>query len=182
MKVYILRADSNRYQTLVPVRADTWQEELARFDGTPFGTSWSPVDVQVSHEDEKNKDLLPSDFPSLIPYIPVFSRRAIEVLGDLLQGNGEILPLNCTEGVYFAFNVTRIVDALDTSRSQLKLFQSTGRIMRVIRYEFLTDKLSSFTIFKLPQFDKSEVFVTDGFVQRVQEHNLTGFVFNLVWI
>ncbi len=64
------------------------------------------------------------------------SLRAAEVLQPILEGNGELLPLDCEEGDYFIFNVTRVVDALDESDSDLVKFPDGKRIMEVKRFVF----------------------------------------------
>ncbi|HOJ99514.1 MAG TPA: hypothetical protein PLW34_08140 [Termitinemataceae bacterium] len=53
--------------------------------------------------------------------------------------------------------------------------------MRVIRYCFYPERLKGLTVFKLPELPLQNVFVTDPFVQRVQEGKLVGFNFKLVW-
>lgn len=178
MNVYILDSDANRYQNLVPVREADW-DVFDAFRGTPIGASWSPVKVEVL-VDDLHKNRPPSDFPSLATDVPVFSQRAAEALGDLLEGNGELLPLDCDEGVYYAYNVTHVVDALDVAQSEFKRFES-GRIMDIVQHVFQPEKLAGLTIFKLPYMRVSRVYVTDDFVRRVQETGLTGFDFRPAW-
>lgn len=180
MNVYILDADMNRYQILVPIQENAW-DEFQQFDGTPIDKPWTPVEMEVFRDDNFNKNLPSSDFPALTKHIPVFSNRAVKALEDILNENGELLPLNCAEGEYAAFNVTCMLDALDIEHSDLEFFKSSGRIMHVLKYEFLKDRLANYSIFKLPQLPLMRVFVTDKFVERVQEANLTGFDFRLIW-
>jgi hypothetical protein len=47
------------------------------------------------------------DFPSLIPGTPVFSRKAVVELRDMLDGNGELLSTFIGPEEYFLFNVTQ---------------------------------------------------------------------------
>ena len=134
--------------------------------------------------DEEHKDRPPSDFPSLIPFIPVFSQRAVDALRELLESHGELLSadcLNCTHTGYLIFNVTRVVDALDMERSEFQRFQSSGRIMQIIHHEFNGHRLQGVHIFKVPQLHRSDVYVTDTFVRRVQDAGLSGFTFRPVW-
>jgi len=180
MNVYILNADMNRYQILVAVQEDAW-DEFEQFDGTPLDKPWTPVEMEVFRDYNFNQNRPSSDFPALASHIPIFSNRAVKALEDILNENGELLPLNCAEGDYSAFNVTCMIDALDIEHSDLEFFKSSGRIMNVIKYEFLNDRLANSSIFKLPQLPLMRVFVTDKFVERVQETKLTGFNFKLVW-
>ena len=178
-KVYRLRADANRYQGLVLEEGD-WDFLWDKFDGNAIADTWRPLMVRVFRDDGRSGGA-PSDFPSLAAAIPVFSPRAIESLGDMLAGSGEILALHCPEGTYVAFNVTRVVDALDEMRSELKRFDD-GRIMRIVRHEFHQDSVADVDIFKLPQMPKSAVYVSDRFVERIREAHLVGFKPELVWI
>lgn len=62
-------------------------------------------------------------------------------------------------------------------KSELKLFPSSGRVMRVIKYVFRTEKLKNVTIFKLPEFPKGISYATEEFKKVVEENNITGFKF-----
>jgi len=99
----------------------------------------------------------------------------------MLEENGEILPLSCNEGEYYAFSVTTLIDALDESKSQVERFESSGSIMRVLEYAFFGDKLGGATIFKIPQFPRSEVYVTGKFHKLAVENDLLGFKFIKIW-
>ena len=76
--------------------------------------------------------------------------------------------------------VNRLIDARDKQRSAVKRFRS-GRIMRILRYEFLVDRLQGATLFKLPEKVLQNLYVTEPFVERVVEHALRGFEFRLIW-
>jgi hypothetical protein len=128
-----------------------------------------------------SSNLPPSDFPHLAVSVPVFSLRALNVLWGMLEENGEIFPLSCTEGEYYAFHVTSFIDALDESHSEVERFESSGRIMQVLTYVFFGDRLTGATIFKTPQFPRSEVYVTDKFHKLVIANGLLGFKFANLW-
>lgn len=117
---------------------------------------------------------------------PVLSKRAVDELRDLLDENGQLFQAPSREGKFFFYNVTTVIDALDTSRSEIEYFTQSPkyprpkRIHTVKRYEFFEAELKAATIFKVPQL-WLELFVTDAFVQRVGESRLTGFDFHQVW-
>jgi hypothetical protein len=180
MNVYSLVADANKYQNLVFVNTDDDWKVIYQFNGTSIGSAWRPRSVEVLYDEDHAEDRPRSDFPSLFGHLPVFSRRAVEVLESLLKENGELLPLDCKDGDYFVFNVTRVVDALDEAHSELVRF-SDGKIMDIKRFIFQADRLTDIDIFKLPQMPLGKIFVTDKFVRVVQEAGLTGFAFELVW-
>ena len=175
MKVYILDADSDRYKSLVMITGDLF-ELVRRFNGKPMKRPWTDVKIGLAPD----ANTFPKgDFPSLIPSVPIFSPRAISALGDLLESNGEVLPIVCDSEQYFIFNVTRVVDALDESNSEIVRFKDSSRVLNIRDYAFLKDRISELTIFKIPQ--DNTIFVTDIFVKRVKSKKLKGFWFPHVW-
>lgn len=177
MKIYRLQADMDGYHTLfAPDGAG--REVPLRFDGSPRSAGWIPLKVAVWRNEEVPEDLKLSDFPSMT--VPVFSRRSVEGLWDLLEPNGEVLPLVCNEGDYFAYNITTLSEALDEDRSRMSRY-SDGQIMNVKQHVFKPDLLERKAIFKLVQIPGLWEYVTEEFVQRVQELGLVGFEFKLVW-
>ncbi len=176
MNVYVLDADVNKYKGIYYVNSDDIVEFNRRFDGSSLKKNWTGQEEFGFAPDRRPK----GDTPGLSSHIPVFSRRAVEILGDLLKDSGELLPITCEGEDYFLFNVTRLVDALDEDASGLERL-STGRIMAIDRYSFVKSKLMGVDIFKLPQKPLSYPYVTDAFVRRVEDSGLKGFKFRLVW-
>src|SRR4030095_1391831 len=176
MKIYILKADPDSYQSLVM----SFEEDhlwYRRLSGKPVAHEWPTPQVDIIYQNAKGKWLPSSDFPSFtISHIPVFSARAVAILGDVLTKNGELLPLNCIDGDYFAYNVLNLVSALDQEKSDIVRFP-TGRIMTVRKYALNEDKLAGQMIFKIPEIVLLSVFVTDRFKNKIEDAGLTGFCF-----
>jgi hypothetical protein len=171
--VYLLDPDADRYANLTLARSADVDQLLEGFDGRPMRDSWSPLEVEIIY-DSRHAGRPACDFPLLFGPVPVLSERAAGALGDLIEKHGELLPLRCEEGRCYAVNVTRVVDALDESRSELKRFPSSGRVMRVLRYEFDASQIRPACMFKVPQMVRSDVYVTDRFRDAVRVHELTG--------
>lgn len=98
------------------------------------------------------------------------------MLGDLLEARGELLALE-VDGAdeHYPFNITRLVDALDQQRSEIKRFKTDGTILRVKRYEFDPERLAGETVFKLRPDRRGYEYVTDELRTRAQSAGLTGF-------
>jgi len=175
MFVYFLRADANQSKNLIPEDETVWQHQFALFNGNSFPGKWKSIKVKLL-SDQKSGNLLSGDFPSFASHVPVFSKRTVLAINDLLRSRGELYPLICDEGDYYAFNVTNVVDALDLEDSEIKYFRD-GRIMRILHHKFRTEKLIGQHIFKIPQTPLMDVFVTQDFVSRVENANLLGFKF-----
>lgn len=177
-EVYVLDFDANSFAALHTLDED----RLDRFeplDGTPMARHWRPIATRWVTNDGTRP--IP-DF-STLSGAPVFNARALKVLGDLLKGRGELLRLQVEDADdHFAFNCTHFSDALDEARSEFKRYESSGRIMRIVRHEFDAEGLRGETLFRLAQKPKRQEYVTDAFKQRVEEAGLSGFVWDRrVW-
>jgi hypothetical protein len=175
MRVYLLRADSNHYESFI-MRVGHLFEFARRFDGKPFKRSWKDVEIGL------DPGRFPKgDTPSLIPGVPIFSGKAVKALQDVLEQNGELLPVIVGGEEYFLFNVTTVVDALDEPRSEVIRFNGSNKVLTISSYSFFGEKLASRIIFKIPQMLRGDVYVTEPFVKRVRSAGLKGFWFPLVW-
>jgi len=176
MSIWLWRANSNRFRAM-DLCDERDQAMIDRFSGQPFGRSWQPIRVRLLTDEEQGPKGMPTgDCPYLESQVPVLSQRAVDALGALLTDNGEVLPLRYDEGSYYAYNVTRVVDALDKERSEIDYFDD-GRVLDIDHHVFDLTRLRGVTIFKVPETAHRDVFVTTAFVRAVQEARLTGFKF-----
>jgi hypothetical protein len=153
---------------------------LSVIRGLPAATEWSTPAVATLEMGFDGESLPISDCP-VFTTAAAFSRAAVDALLDLLVENGEILPLECDEGDFFVFNVTRELDALDEGASELRRFgrNGRGRVKQIVRHVFIPERLTA-SIFRIPQ-KPLRVYVTQRFVDRVEAAGLTGFRFSPVW-
>ncbi len=174
MDVYQLYDDcAGNYRDLHVV-APKLGDFIDRFDGTPMKRTWTDVRMEWDPKSRSPK----GDF-GLVVVVPIFNAKAMDTLEDLLDGNGEILPTSCEGEPWFFFNVTRVIDALDESRSEVCRYLGSTEIRDINKYVFFEEKLTGIAIFKIPQFYK--VFVTDPFIERVKSTGLEGFWFPRRW-
>ena len=153
---------------------------LAVLQGLPAAGHWTTPSVATLEMDFEGRTLPLPDFP-VFATAAAFSRRAVDVLLDLLIEGGEILPLACEEGDFFVYNVTRVLDALDEDASELRRFGRDGRsrVKRIVRHVFVPERVTA-SIFRIPQ-KPLRIYVTQRFVDRVEGAGLTGFSFRHVW-
>lgn len=170
---------SEGYEFCHPQDAEDFETFDLRIDGERRSDDWKPIPVRLVAEDE-GRPLLESDSPWLGAHALVFRRRAIDVLGDLLETHGELLPLDCAEAELHVFNATKVIDALDAERSSVVRF-GEGRIMRVERYVFRPEALRGIHVFKIPDLRVSPTFVDEHFVERWTSAGLVGLVFDEVF-
>jgi hypothetical protein len=122
-----------------------------------------------------------NDYPCVNLSIPAFSERAVKALHDLLEPNGELLPLVSKVGTYFAYNVTTVADILDHEQSEIEWYDDNRDIaMDITRYAFKPRKLHGLSIFQIVE-EPSRTLGSNVFVERVREHGLEGFEFKKLW-
>ena len=107
----------------------------------------------------------------------IINEKAYKILYPYLKNHSQIFRLKNENKIFYVINVIDVIDCLDYEKSELKLFPSSGRVMRVIKYAFRTEKLKNATIFKLPEFPNGISYVTEEFKKIVEENNITGFKF-----
>ena len=168
---YKLRPDGSE-----PFRAVTLKDRSKihefkqQFEGRRLAASWQPVRARVVEDPRATH----ADYRELLA--PTFSARAVEVLGDMLERCGEILPLDCEGGDYVIYNVLALSDALDVEASEVERYGRESGPMAVRRAVFRGDLLKE-PIFKVREEPFVQVYVTDEFVDRVVGAGLTGFDF-----
>lgn len=123
-----------------------------------------------------------NDYPCLNMFVPAFSQRAVDELRDVLEPNGELLPLDHDSGTFYAFQCHRIVEILDQPNCEaVWLGNSLPATAAMIEFfSVLEERTEGLSIFKMRELCNS-MFVTEYFVQRVREAGLNGFEFVKVW-
>ena len=116
---------------------------------------------------------------------PFISRlpRSESAIRDLLEPNGELLPLDFEGGEYYFYNITTYVNALDREHSECDWRTPPtppNVAYEIIYYAFHEQSLDGLSIFRL--FESAvDTLVTDQFVQRVHAAGLNGFHFTKIW-
>lgn len=176
MNIYELWADSSIYPVFVYKNESEVASRRITLNGEVIGKAWMPPEIELFNQDYEEKSC--SDMPGFYAH-PVFSEKATEALKQVLIENGELLPLPYSSGMYYLYNTTKIIDVLNESESKVKRY-SSGRIMRVLEYQFVCEKLKGVKIFKIPQLISSVPLVTDEFVDQVKSNNLSGLLFKKI--
>jgi hypothetical protein len=121
-----------------------------------------------------------NDYPCLEVAEPVFSRRAVDALGEMLTKNGELLPLKTTVGEYFLYIVLTKLNALDLTRSKLVRTSPRKTALDIDYFAFKQSALRGAAIFRVHEHP-NKYLVTDAFKARVEQCGLNGFHFIRVW-
>src|SRR5262249_61327804 len=105
-----------------------------------------------------------TDSPSITLSRPAFTRRAVDLLRDVLEPNGELLPVRHRIGTYYFYNCTRMVSAADLTRSDVIRLDG-GLITRTNGLVFIDERLDGLTLFK-ECTQLAQIFCTQAFVDR----------------
>ena len=165
MTIYKYICDSDTYHSLILDKSETYNL-FDQFNGTSIIKSWISVTVHIY------RTKLAGDFPHLTSHVPVFSQRAVDVLSPLLEGNVEVLPIECPDYKkkrFFAIHVLELLDCLDYLRSTITRFPSGG-IMFIDRYVFKPDIVQDKHIFRILEAPLKGVFVSQKFRDIVEEN------------
>ena len=177
MKIWKLRIEVDEYDSLVPLKAWSW-ERIHTFDGRSQINTWSPIEVTRL---EPEKKLKLSDAPGFYSHIPIFGEKAKKFLEYVCGGAVEFLPLINEEKIFWIVNIVRVLDCIEYEKSEYKKFPNSRKVMRFKKYYFKPEIISNEHIFKIKDMPLSAPFVSDEFKKVVEENNLTGFKFELVW-
>ena len=176
MKIWEMNSDANNYDNFTLCNQGDWDKLMEyQFDGNCIKDTWTAFCVKEIESIRKG------DKPTLFGSIPVFSYRAVEVLKKYLSNNTEILPITYDKGEYFVINVINLKDCIDFKKAEVKRFKSSGKIMRFIKYAFKEEVIKNESIFKICEFSKGGIFVSDEFRNEVLSLGLQGFLFSEVW-
>lgn len=149
--------------------AATWDWSLV-----PLSKIWKPLVVEGRVRSF-------NDFPCLDLMTPAFSRRAVDVLRDFLEPNGELLPLVHPAGEYYAYNCLKIVEVVDREKTKARWYNDDPRMTsNVTFFSLFPERLSGLSIFRMRQMSM-RCFVTTLFVERAVAAGLNGFHFKKVW-
>jgi hypothetical protein len=120
-----------------------------------------------------------NDYPCINLTMPAFSQRAVDLLHDILEPNGELLPVTHNIGTYYFYNCQCMTNCIDLDKSKTTILND-GLITSTERLVFIEECVQELTIFKV-RTQLLEIFCTQTFVDRVNRANLQGFAFVPIW-
>lgn len=179
MTIWQITPDINNFYSLGLVDSqNNWERTNDGFRGSSLKADWKALEVFVENISDK---LRLGNFPSLVG-IPVFDSKALANLEKLSESYGEFLPLICSDNVYerlWAYNVTKVIDCLDQSKSIIKRFDD-GKVMWIPKIVLKLETVTGVHIFKIPEDKRNFVFVSDTFKDIVEKNELLGLLFSEV--
>ena len=142
--------------------------------------NWSEVELfPSSHHTEEGKamgDVYPVEVSAV-----VINEKCYKLIKPYIKDSVQVLNAKNKSEKLYVLNVTKVIDCLDKETSVLKLFPSSGRIMRVEKYAFYRDFLKDTFIFKIPEEVHTHPYVTEEFKTIIEQNGIKGFKFVPVW-
>ncbi|WP_058034495.1 imm11 family protein [Burkholderia pseudomallei] len=138
--------------------------------GREFGSNFEPVKLSWGTP-RRNKT---SDIQTMLSPFLVFSAKAFDALAFLLEGSGQLLPVETPVEGMRGFHVTRVLeDAVDMKASKFKIYPQATVFNKIV---LMVDRVRNVSIFRLKE-SPAAVFVSDQFKHAVQANKLKGFDF-----
>lgn len=177
MKIYQLWSD-HTYRAFETKEKGRYKEFCFRGDHVK---NWTEVELYPSHHRTENGKEIGDVYPIEISAV-VVNERCFDIIKPYIhQDTVQVLSAKSNKQKLFVLNVTFVNDCLDHENSKLKLFPSSGRIMRVEQYAFHKEQLEDVFIFKIPEEVHTHPYVTETFKQLIEQNQIKGFKFILVW-
>ena len=175
MKIWILDSDVDNYENVI-TNGTPDLDFLSSFDGRRKEAEWDILSVARMYG---NRDM--SNTPGFSPHILIVDEKAYDALKDVLKNDAEFLPVELEGKRLYILNVIKVLDCIDYDKSEYKTFRDGKRIMRFKKYAFIESAIVGNEIFKIKDEPLKRPFVTTKFKDIVENSNLTGFKFELVW-
>lgn len=154
-------------------------EDWQKYIGVGMGISkeWNPIALEYIYGYKSKRDKKFDVSQSCDPLFTI-SKRALDVLENILVKNGEILDIESPKGYYF-FHCTNVIDALIEDKSEIVwLDKDQGWISGINEFVLDKNKLAGQGIFRLPNANFRYTFFDEEFKKLVIENKLRGIHFD----
>jgi hypothetical protein len=170
MKIYALAPLYDQYKSFLAKDNDIAAEryESLRCKGKPI--NW-PAPLTIVG-DEEDVGIPEADIGFINIGSIVLAETSYALLKNVVAQYGQLLPLNLDGRSLWLWNVTNIVDALDSKKSE---FNSYGGVVSPI---FSGEKIGQSIAFKIKEDNFTNIYCTDQFVKLVKQNELTGLDFD----
>ena len=123
------------------------------------------------------------DYVTIGGSLPAFSERTVDILGDVLRANGELLPLAppVRSGKWWAYNCTNVIEALDLNQSEMYFYAPGDYVAGdITRHVFIEEMVEGAKIFRVPSLIHN-IYLTEEVARRIVDAKLYGAELAKVW-
>lgn len=170
---------STGYEIIKVLNDDDW--ELLRTLKCTYPTvDWRPIRIRRVRG-SKREGFRPADSPwACISSRLFFRRSAVDALRDLLEKDGELLPVEDEEGIELYVYNPRQIDAIDQNLSDGPR-DKHGKLEGYGLHVFIPSLVEGVDVFRLTSNEYGDIYLSDRFVKRWKKAKLKGLDFKLVW-
>ena len=180
--IYKLRFDRSRFLTFEispdELEAKFGADHIFMLDEPEWSGFWKPLDAKfLDFSDKKNVTALP-DITCWFTDQLVLNEKAYDLLSNVLEPYGELLPVKCEGIPYWVLHVTKPtgLDVIDESKSERQV--EGGGYIDVSSMAFKESAVENLLLFKAEYNGYKNVYCTEGFKALVENASLEGLVFN----
>jgi hypothetical protein len=181
MKVYVIECDKNeQYQSFIAESGEGF-----RFDCYPKPDHWKLPALYINDPQLKRPN-----FFWWVPNVLIVDEKTISNIDlcEVLEMSGQLLEFDYKNEKFTLFNPLRCWNCLNDDLSDLKYDTETGEtVIKIEKYVFHPQRLPEIPLFTIPE-DTDRIYTITGmkdpedeFFYRVQDNNLKGITFKLVW-
>lgn len=146
----------------------------------PLQDIWAHFPLHVQSRDE-TKHLPYPNLQLFLPDLLVMDQVAKSKLENILSSYGEFLPIYSNERELFLFHLLNRLPALDVDQSEVQYLPGSNRIGNIRKYAFRKEVIDDQWIFDADQDSRAQIFVTDRFIELIEEYQLEGLDYILFW-
>lgn len=174
--IYTLSKDIN-YVSLALLDDKDYELFLDHIDTGKKVTSFSQnIQVYYGYNDENDEREI-GDYPCISLTYPVFNQGSVTKL-DFLTKFGELLPVYGENQTFYVYNVTNLLDIVDSKASDLEYFEGVLiRAKKIVLHEVSFDCP---VLFKVCGIERGPVFANDLFREAFIGAGLKGIEFTPV--
>lgn len=146
--------------------------------GRSLAAGWRTVEMRMVTQDQ-GRQLSAAETPWFASNAIVLKPRARKAVGSALEPWGELLPISCSGTTFHVFHALRVIDAIDTDRSNIVRF-SSGEVLDIERLVLVGHAIEGVEVFQLPNVP-SKTFFSQRIVDLFAAHHLSGIAFTCEW-
>lgn len=172
---FFLLGSEDNYNAIGFPDVGDWQKWMGH--GTSIADIWYPANLKFVFS-PRNRRYKQFDLSGYSEPLFAVSEKALDVLGDILRRNGDILPIASPDGFCF-FHCTNVVDALVEEESDIAwLDEDLKWLASINKFVLDKEKLKNQDIIRLPNGRFRYTLFGEGFKKLVIDNNLKGIHFN----
>lgn len=153
------------------------------FCGSPLRAQWAAPAARVVRMSDSGERLRAADFTLLDMSELAISETAKARVGDFLEQYGELLPVEADGEMFYAYNVTTLLPALDEAGSKVESddYEGARTILWISEFSFKSQELAGAEVFKLDIDPCGDVYLTESAFDRLRTAGLSDENVMLVW-